>query len=189
MPGAEPLVLLAELDGVLDKLRATDLTVLSGPELLEFTRDVERHARRTATVQHAAVAELDSRRTAGDTGHACTSALLIDLLRLDPGQARRRVRDAAEFGARRGLSGEPLPPVLPQTAAALADGVIGIEHARAISDLFEHIPGRDAETEQGIEAAALVAAAVCGPHELRSGGPPANEGVAGGGGACRPKQR
>ncbi|HEU5007449.1 MAG TPA: DUF222 domain-containing protein, partial [Jatrophihabitantaceae bacterium] len=94
--------------------------------------------------------------------------LLTALLRLDPGQARRRIRDAAEFGARRGLSGEPLPPVLPQTADALVDGAIGIEHARAISDLFDHIPdGYDAETEQDIEAAALQAAAVCGPHELR----------------------
>ncbi|HEU5007367.1 MAG TPA: DUF222 domain-containing protein, partial [Jatrophihabitantaceae bacterium] len=168
MHGAEPLVLLAELDGVLDKLRATDLTALSGPQLLDFTRDVERHARRTVTVQHAAVAELDSRRAAADTGHASTAALLIALLRLDPRQARRRVRDAAEFGARRGLSGERLPPVLPQTADALVDGVIGIEQARAISDLFDHIPdGYDAETEQDIEAAALQAAAVCGPHELR----------------------
>jgi hypothetical protein len=165
--GAEPLVLLAELDGVLDKLRAADLTVLSGPQLLDFTRDVERHVRRTVTVQHAAVAELDARRSAGDTGHHSTAALLCDLLRIDPGQARRRIRDAAEFGPRRGLSGEPLPPVLPQTADALADGAIGIEHARAISDLFAHIPGRDADGEQGIEAAALVAAAVCGPHELR----------------------
>ncbi|HEU5008690.1 MAG TPA: DUF222 domain-containing protein [Jatrophihabitantaceae bacterium] len=167
MHGAEPLALLAELDGVLDKLRATDLSVLSGPQLLDFTRGWERHARRGVTVQHAAVAELDSRRAAADTGHASTAALLTALLRLDPGQARRRIRDAAEFGARRGLSGEPLPPVLPQTADALVDGSIGIEHARAISDLFDHIPGRDAETEQAIEAAALQAAAVCGPHELR----------------------
>ncbi|HEU5008752.1 MAG TPA: DUF222 domain-containing protein [Jatrophihabitantaceae bacterium] len=164
---AEPLALLAELDGVLDKLRATDLTALSGPELLDHTRGLERFARRIVTAQHAAVAELDSRRAAADTGHANTAALLTALLRLDPGQARRRVRDAAEFAPRRGLSGEPLPPVLPQTAEALVDGAIGIEHARAISDLFDHIPGRDAETEQDIEAAALQAAAVCGPHELR----------------------
>jgi len=149
---AEPLALLAELDGVLDKLRTTDLTVLSGRQLIDFTRSWERFTRRSVTVQHAAVAELDARRSAGETGHASTAALLGDLLRINPGQARRRIRDAAEFGPRRGLSGEPLPPVLPQTADALTDGSIGIEHARAISDLVvfaEHMAPSAAEQEPG----------------------------------------
>jgi hypothetical protein len=176
---AEPLALLAELDRDLDKLRAADLSVLSGPELLEFTRDVERFVRRTVTVQHAAVAELDTRRSAGETGHHSTAALLCDLLRLDPGQARRRIRDAREFTTRRGLAGEPLPPVLPQTAAALEAGEISVEHARVISDLFDHIPDSDtdsdtdsdadsdADRETVIEASALDAAAVCTPYRLR----------------------
>jgi hypothetical protein len=167
MREAEALVLLAELDAVLDKLRATDLSVLTGPQLLDFTRGWERFDRRGVTVRNAAAAELDSRRAAAETGHHSTVALLTDLLRIDPAQARRRVKDAGEFGPRCGLSGEPLPPVLPQTADALADGVIGIEHARAISDLFTAISGRDADSEQGIEAAALSAAAVCTPHRLR----------------------
>jgi hypothetical protein len=163
----EPFALLTELDALLSKLASADLTVLPGEDLLAFSHEVERFARRTATVQHAAVAELDSRRAAAETGHHSTVALLSDLLRIDPGQARRRVRDAGEFATRRGLSGEPLPPVLPQTACALADGQISIEHARAISELFDHIPGRDAATEQAIEAAALQAAAVCTPYALR----------------------
>jgi hypothetical protein len=85
---------------VLSKLRAADLTALTGPQVLEHTRGLERLARRTVTAQHAAAAELDARRCAGETGHASTTALLVDLLRIDPGQARRRVRDATEFGPR-----------------------------------------------------------------------------------------
>jgi hypothetical protein len=182
----EPFALLTELDTLLSKLACTDLTALAGPQVLEFTRQVERVVRRTVTVQHAAAAELDARHAAAETGHHSTVALLTDLLRIDPGQARRRVKDAGEFGPRRGLSGEPLPPVLPQTADALADGTIGIEHARAISDLFTAIPGRDADSEQETEATALQAAAVCtGEAVAANGGPPASEGVAGGGGACR----
>jgi len=54
---AEPLALLAELDGVLDKLRTSDLSVLSGPQLIDFTRGWERFARRGTTVRHASAAE------------------------------------------------------------------------------------------------------------------------------------
>ena len=94
MREAEALVLLEELDVVLDKLRATDLSVLTGPQLLDFARSWERFDRRGVTVRNAVVAELDSRHAAAETGHNSTVALLTDLLRIDPGQARRRVKDA-----------------------------------------------------------------------------------------------
>ena len=103
----EACALLAELDALLDKLAGTDLSALTGPQLLEFTSGLERFTRRTVCVQQAAVAELDSRRAAADTGHHSTAALLSELLRLDPGAARRRVRDANEFTTRVGLAGEP----------------------------------------------------------------------------------
>src|SRR5690348_2170847 len=103
----EAFALLTELDALLDKLAGTDLSTLTGPQLLELTRGWERHTRRGVSVQHALVAELDSRRAAADTGHASTAALLGDLLRINPGQARRRVRDAGEFTTRHGLAGEP----------------------------------------------------------------------------------
>jgi hypothetical protein len=60
-----------------------------------------------------------------------------------------------------------LPPVLPQTAAALEAGEISVEHAQVISDLFDHIPDHDVEGEGGIEAAALIVASVCNPYQLR----------------------
>ena len=163
----EACALLAELDALLDKLASTDLSTLTGPQLLELTGGWERFTRRGVVVQHALVAELDSRRAAADTGHHSTAALLSELLRLDVGAARRRVRDANEFTTRAGLAGEPVPPVLPHTAQALRDGTIGIEHARAISDLFDHIPAYDTQGEARIEAAALDAAAVCTPYRLR----------------------
>ena len=163
----EALALLGDLGAVLDKLSATDLTALSGDQLLDFTREWERFIRRGVTVQHAAVAELDARHLAAEKGLHTTATLLTDLLRIDPGQARRRVRDARDFGPRRGLTGAPLPPIRPGTARALAGGDISIEHARAITDLFDHLPAQTEESEQVIEAAALDAAAACGPHRLR----------------------
>jgi hypothetical protein len=163
----EPFALLGEAGALLGKLAAADLTTLSGPELLQVLRELDQFTHRAAGVQHVAVAELDARHLAVDAGRHSTAALLADLLRLDPGEARRRVRDATDFAPRRGLTGEPLPPLLPDTAQALADGQICIEHARAISDLFDRIPAQDAASQEVIEAAALNAAAVCNPHRLR----------------------
>lgn len=163
----EAFTLLDDLNRALDKLAGADLSALTGEQLLAFTGDWERHKRRGSTLDHATVAELDSRHTAGEKGHRTTAALIGELLRIDPGQARRRVRDAGDFAARRGLSGEPLPPLRPDTARALGDGDIGIEHARAVSDLFDALPARRADAERAIEAAALAAAAVCAPHRLR----------------------
>src|SRR5581483_422699 len=140
------------------------LTGLAGDELLEFAREWERLKRRGSVVDHVVVAELDDRQACVEHGRGTTAALLSDLLRLDPGQARRRVHDARDFGPRRGLSGEPLEPIRPLTARALGEGTIGIEHARAVADLFNHIPAQTVEGETAIETAALDAAAICSPH-------------------------
>ena len=44
----EACALLAELDALLDKLASTDLSTLTGPQLLELTGGWERHTRRGA---------------------------------------------------------------------------------------------------------------------------------------------
>ena len=82
--------LLEDLNRALDKLTSTDLSTLTGEQLLRFTSAWERHKRRGTVLDHASVAELDSRHTAGEKGLRSTAALLGELLRLDPGQARRR---------------------------------------------------------------------------------------------------
>lgn len=163
----EALALLGELRCMLDKLAATDLTALSSGAVLEFVREWERLKRRGTAVDHAAVAELEARHLGAEKGLHSTAALLADVVHLNPGQARRRVQDALDFGPRRGLSGEPLDPIRPLTARALADGTISIEHARAVSDLFDAIPAQTVEAEAAIESAALDAAAACAPHRFR----------------------
>jgi hypothetical protein len=168
----EALALLGQLDTLLTKLAETDPTTLSGPQLLDFTRSWEQFHRRGAAVTNIAVAELDARHAAADTGHHSTAGLLSDLLRIDPWEARRRVKDAGEFGPRRGLTGEPLPPLLPEVSVARAAGQIGVGHARAISNLFHDLAhvDLDAETEQSVETNAVTVAGLCTPHQLRKWG-------------------
>jgi hypothetical protein len=163
----EALALLGELRASLDKLAAVDLTGLSGDQLLEFTREWEQLKRSGVVIDHAAAGELDARHVAGDQGARDTATLLVELLRIDPSDAWRRLRDAADFGPRHGLAGEPLEPLHPQTAAALVAGEVSIEHARVVANLFDHLPAQTArEAFETIEQAALDIAAMTYPRQL-----------------------
>jgi hypothetical protein len=61
-----------------------------------------------------------------------TASLLSAVLLLTRSQARERVNAADALGSRVSLLGEPLPPVLPATAAALSDGSISPAHTGVI---------------------------------------------------------
>ncbi len=52
-------------------------------------------------------------------------------------EARRRLASAEALGPRRALTGEPLPPVLTETAAAQAR----CEHVAIIEQFFRQLPG------------------------------------------------
>ena len=51
----------------------------------------------------------------------------------------RRLNEAAQLGPRRTVTGEPLDPQLPGTAAQTR-GEIGTEHVTVIRDFFDHLP-------------------------------------------------
>jgi hypothetical protein len=92
--------------------------------------------------QEATPAELG-----GKLSHAIADATLIS--RADAG---RRVREAADLGGRRALTGEPLPPVLAATAAAQRQGRLGREHVAVIRRFYHQLPGWiDIETRTAAE--------------------------------------
>ncbi|MBY4381643.1 DUF222 domain-containing protein [Rhodococcus fascians] len=62
------------------------------------------------------------------------------MLRITPRAAGARVRLAAELGDRTALSGEPLPPLLPHTAAAVRAGLLDAQHVQMIREFFRHLP-------------------------------------------------
>ncbi|MEW1882055.1 DUF222 domain-containing protein [Rhodococcus sp. NPDC080181] len=62
------------------------------------------------------------------------------MLRITPRTAGARVRLAAELGDRTALSGEPLPPLLPHTAAAVRAGLLDAKHVQMIREFFRHLP-------------------------------------------------
>ncbi|EFG74144.1 hypothetical protein HMPREF0591_5948, partial [Mycobacterium parascrofulaceum ATCC BAA-614] len=68
-------------------------------------------------------------------------------------EASRRVKEATDLGPRRGLTGEPLEPLLPATAAAQRDGRLGGGQVAVIRRFFHRLPGWvDFATRAAVEA-------------------------------------
>src|SRR5207249_9554714 len=76
-------------------------------------------------------------------------------------------RAAQAAGARRTLTGEPLPPAYPAVAAAQAAGTISERHARIVVDTIEKLPD-PARHEHGprVEADLVGYAHTFDPHQL-----------------------
>lgn len=61
-------------------------------------------------------------------------------LRITPGETTRRFRLAARIRPRRSLTGPPVPPELPELAAAVEAGAVGEDHIRAICHAVDVLP-------------------------------------------------
>jgi hypothetical protein len=124
----------------IDDLFETDLGLGTDEELLGAHRELERLSRRLAAVEHAFIAQLEERSLPDRTGAGTTAALLRGLLRLHPAEAKSRVRAAEAAGPRRGLTGEPLPPVFEAVATAQAGGEISARHAEVVVRAVDALP-------------------------------------------------
>src|SRR5947209_3651283 len=120
----DPMVALSRAHAALDELQALDLTSVSEEALLDYWRELERLRRRVPAVEHGLVIEAETRGLAYSCQARSTAALLRAMLRIDAGEAKARVRAAEAAGARRALTGQPLPPIYPAVATAQAAGQI-----------------------------------------------------------------
>lgn len=68
-------------------------------------------------------------------------------LRIPPSEVIRRFRLAARIRPRRSLTGPPVPPELPELAAAVEAGIVGEDHIRAVCrDRHRLLPAPQFET-------------------------------------------
>ena len=132
------------LTAAVDTLAALDFDALEPPERFEALELIEIQERRLTAIAYAGVARLERFEGCPPVGIA-----LADVLRISPREARRRIRDAEQLAPRTTLIGEPLPPVLPDTAKAWHDGQLDGEHLRVIQkffrDLPDHVPAVEVE--------------------------------------------
>jgi hypothetical protein len=148
---------LAQIRAGFDMLLEVELAPLTAPQITAVIGELEVECRRREAVDQRLIAQVGERNIAGDYGATSTLALLVDLLRISPREAKARVARTRDMGPRRVLStGEVLAPILPLIAAAQRDGSISAEHASVISRAIEAIPDRLAAQFTSLVEATLV---------------------------------
>ena len=150
------------LDRALEVLGAADWTQVPDGERVGLLDRLETCARRQRAVSHSVIHGLD----AAELG-APVAVVVADVLRISRSEARRRERDAEQLAPRRSLTGQPLPPTLPATAAAWAAGVLDPEHLRTIQKFLRELPDHIAVgVAERSEALLAEKAAVLRPDQL-----------------------
>ncbi|MDM4139432.1 MULTISPECIES: HNH endonuclease signature motif containing protein [Mycobacterium] len=112
---------------------------LTTPERLGLLGTLEREVRRMQALGHQLINQIGQQADPAELGGKLSWAL-ADRLHITRAEASRRIAEAAELGPRRALTGEPLAPLLPATAAAQRTGAIGADHVAVIRRFFHQLP-------------------------------------------------
>lgn len=153
-------------------LEAADPAVLSGlgpTEAVEVIREFEAIRNRMSVADHAHVTALEDAHAAQILARGHTSTLLAQALRINPAEARSRVRAAAALAPRRGLTGAALAPRRAVLATAQRGGAVTpAQVGRIVQHLeeFEHNPRIAPASVEEAERALTEHARTLGPADL-----------------------
>jgi hypothetical protein len=154
------------LHAAVSELLDLSFDALTVPEQLALLERLERETRRLPVAGHALINQLG--RQAGETelGGKLAHAL-ANRLRITRAEASRRIHEAADLGERTAITGEPLEPALPATAAAQRAGNLGSAHVAVIRGFVHRLPDFvDVETRALAEAQLARLGAEHRPDEL-----------------------
>ncbi len=141
----------AALDAAVDGVLGLDLEALTTRERFALLERCERVRRRLPAVEHPLINQLARQATPEELGGKLSHAVAEWAL-ISRAEASRRIREAADLGEQRGLTGEPLPPVMAATAAAQRAGRLGAGQVAVIRGFYHRLPGCvDAETREHAE--------------------------------------
>ena len=111
----------AALREVVSRIVGYTYDALTTPERLTYLDKLEHEARRLVVAGHQLINQLAEQSDPTELGGKLPSAL-AGRLRITRADAARRVAEAADLGPRGAITGEPLPPLLTDTAAAQRNG-------------------------------------------------------------------
>jgi Domain of unknown function (DUF222) len=151
-----------------DLKRALDLSfdALTTPERFALLQTCETVRRQLPAIEHPLINQVGAQADATELGGTLPSAL-ANRLRITRAEASRRIGEAADLGERHAITGQPLPPVLPATAAAQRAGDIGPGHVAVIRGFWHRLPEFvDVETQVKAEAQLARLGAEHRPDEL-----------------------
>jgi hypothetical protein len=164
----EILAAYADWEAANQKVAELSLDALTHTELLDLQHRREVVARSVPAVDHQIINRLAAEADPKALGGTNLADVLSTRLRISKGEARRRIKRAGLLGPRRAITGEALPPMLPNVAAAQARGEIGAEHLTTITGFFDDLPGHiDYQTRELAEADLARIATGLGPTQFR----------------------
>ncbi|WP_433662852.1 HNH endonuclease signature motif containing protein [Nocardia sp. CA-128927] len=159
---------LCTLEAGLRQLAKVRTDALSNRDRLRMMQRLEIVVRAVPGLSLELVAQLREQWSANDFATGSLIDTLADGLRVSPAEARARWRAADDLAHRTGLDGEVLDPMMPATAAAQRDGVIGGAHVKVLRDFIGHLPScLDTVTRDQAEAELAGHARVLRPDQLK----------------------
>ena len=136
----------AGLEAAVASVGAVDWDALSVAELVEGLDRLETACRKATACAYDAAAAVD--RRGKETLGAIPHRVVADIVRVNPGEAKRRIRMAGQLCPRSTLTGQTVPPVLPATATAWHAGALDAEHLRVIDTFFAELPDHVAPADR-----------------------------------------
>ncbi len=127
------------LRAVVSRVVGHSYEALTTPERLNLLERLEQETRRLRVPGHQLINQLAEQAPPEELGGKL-SHVLADRLRITRGEANRRIGEAADLGPRRAITGQPLQPRLPATAAGHREGKIGPAHVAVIRQFFHRLP-------------------------------------------------
>lgn len=131
---------LAEIDAAHAVLRHTPSEIVGNSFRVDVAEQLETQNRVNRGLMYRFFGEIaDPPDEAGFV--PATRDTLWARLRITPQEITRRFKLAARIRPRRSLTGPPVPPELPELAAAVEAGAVGEEHIRAVCRAVDILPG------------------------------------------------
>jgi Domain of unknown function (DUF222) len=132
------------IDAALARLRETSTDLVGNAFRIDVAERLETQSRANRGLSYRMFGEIvEPPDGAGDTGPRAGARVRDQLwmrLRVTPAEIRRRMRLAVRIRPRRTLTGEPLPPELPELAAAVEAGDVGEDHIREVCKALDALP-------------------------------------------------
>jgi Domain of unknown function (DUF222) len=155
------------LDAAVDGVAELKFDALTTREWLTLLERCERVRRRLPAVEHPLINHLARQAPAEELGGKLAHTM-ADWTLIGRAEASRRIHEAADLGERRGLTGEPLAPVLAATAAAQRAGKLGAGQVAVIRRFYHQLPGWvDQNTRDSAEADLAKQGSQYRPEQLR----------------------
>ncbi|MGB3485444.1 MAG: DUF222 domain-containing protein [Mycobacterium sp.] len=135
------LAALAQLETLTAQMNRLSIDGFGPLELLELQERREAVSRAQPVLDHRVYQKLTVENSPTTLGASSFTKVLTQRLRISEGEAARRLGDAARFGPRTAMTGEPLEPKMPTVARGQVQGLIGADHLTHLRWFFKKLPG------------------------------------------------